>query len=157
GPTLRKVRHFRAAGSVQGLAFTRDDHLIVGAANDEGVTVWKPTGERLRHVKGWPQSFAPSPDGTFIAIADYNNPSSLHDVRTGKEVRTLAGAGDDSDVPHLPCLAWSPDGKTVAGASSGGRVRLWNAADGKLRRTLRGHSGEVRAVAFSPDSKLLAS
>src|SRR5262249_53072694 len=85
GPTLRKVRHFRAAGSVQGLAFTRDGHLIVGAANDEGVTVWKPTGERLRHVKGWPQSFAPSPDGTLVAIADYNNPSSLHDVRTGKE------------------------------------------------------------------------
>src|SRR5262245_2822913 len=35
--TLRKTVNFRAAGSVQGLAFVREDALAVGAANDEGI------------------------------------------------------------------------------------------------------------------------
>src|SRR5205814_942469 len=148
---------FRAAGSVQGLAFLRDGSLVVGAANDEGVTVWTTGGEKLRRIKGWSQCFAAAPNDSIIAIADYNNPSSLHDLRTGKQVRTLASAREDGDVPHVSCLAWSPDGRTVARTSSDGRVWLWNAADGKLRQTLRGHAGEVKAVAFSPDGSVLAS
>src|SRR5262249_6920886 len=156
--TLRKSRDFRAAGSVQGLSFLRDGTLAVGAANDEGVTLWKTTGGKLRHLKGWPPSFSVIGDGTVIALADYNNPATLHDLRTGKEVRTLAVAEEDrDDVPRMPCLAWSPDGRTVAAACAAGQVRLWNAADGKLRRVLRAHTGEVKSVAFSPDGKLLAS
>jgi WD40 repeat protein len=38
-----------------------------------------------------------------------------------------------------------------------GRVELWDAARGKLRKTLAGHGGVVGSVAFSPDGKLLAS
>ncbi|KAK4232899.1 WD40-repeat-containing domain protein, partial [Achaetomium macrosporum] len=36
-------------------------------------------------------------------------------------------------------------------------VRLWDAATGAHRQTLEGHSGWIRAVAFSPDGKTLAS
>src|SRR5207248_11542 len=154
--TLRKAGDFRAAGSVQGLAFLRDGTLAVGAANDEGVTLWTTKGEKLHQFKAFPQSFAPAPDDSLVAIADYNTPSSLHDLRTGKEVRKLAGAGEDGDVLRVASLAWSPDGRTLAGASSGGRVRLWNTADGTLRQMLRGHVGEVKAVAFSPDGSVLA-
>jgi WD40 repeat protein len=155
--TLRKSRDFRAAGSVQGLAFLRDGTLAVGAANDEGVILWTTQGEKLRQFKAFPQSFAVSPEGHLVAISDYNNPSTLHDLRTGHEVRKLAGAGEDGDVLRVASLAWSPDGRTLAGASSGGRIRLWNTADGQLRQILRGHAGEVKAVAFSPEGRVLAS
>ena len=36
-------------------------------------------------------------------------------------------------------------------------VRLWDAKTGAVRRTLKGHSGPVIGVAFSPDGQLVAS
>ena len=36
-------------------------------------------------------------------------------------------------------------------------MRLWDAATGRLLRTLEGHSDEVRALVYSPDGRTLAS
>jgi WD40 repeat protein len=45
----------------------------------------------------------------------------------------------------------------VASASRDHTVRLWDARTGTSRGTLEGHSGEVHAVAFSPDGQMVAS
>ncbi|HEY7310809.1 MAG TPA: WD40 repeat domain-containing protein [Gemmataceae bacterium] len=54
------------------------------------------------------------------------------------------------------CLAWSPDG-TLAVGSEDRRVTLWIPATKKNRRVLIGFPGDVRAVTFSPDGKVLAA
>ena len=46
--------------------------------------------------------------------------------------------------------------ETLASASYK-TVRLWDAATGEARATLKGHEFAVSAVAFSPDGKTLAS
>ena len=60
-------------------------------------------------------------------------------------------------VPVVNTVALSPDGTTLATAGDDHLIRLWNAADGTLVRTLRGHSDWIQRVAFSPDGSLLAS
>jgi hypothetical protein len=45
----------------------------------------------------------------------------------------------------------------VSAGQADGKVRIWETATGKLRRTLRGHRGPVRSLAFSPGNRMLAS
>ncbi|MGL5064955.1 MAG: AAA-like domain-containing protein [Microcoleus sp.] len=53
-------------------------------------------------------------------------------------------------------INFSPDGKTIASASSDRTIKLWS-LDGTLLKTLEGHSTDVFEVSFSPDGRLLAS
>ncbi|MGO9473272.1 MAG: toll/interleukin-1 receptor domain-containing protein [Rhodomicrobium sp.] len=54
-------------------------------------------------------------------------------------------------------VAFSPDGRTLASASSDATIKLWEVATGLELRTLAGHTKAVFSVAFSPDGRTLAS
>ncbi|MGW7097857.1 nSTAND1 domain-containing NTPase [Streptomyces sp. NPDC054838] len=54
-------------------------------------------------------------------------------------------------------VAYSPDGKLLASASSDASVRLWDADGRRLVGTFTGHTGAVASVAFAPDGGRLAT
>lgn len=53
-------------------------------------------------------------------------------------------------------IALSPDGTLVAGGYETGAVTVWEIATSRYE-TLLGHAGHVSDVAFSPQSRALAS
>jgi WD40 repeat protein len=53
------------------------------------------------------------------------------------------------------CVAFSPDGATVASSDYDGMIKLWDIATGKEQATLKGQMDTVWSVRFSPYGKIL--
>src|SRR4051794_10611593 len=62
-------------------------------------------------------------------------------------------------ITDVQSVAFSPNGRTVVTGGSDHSVRVWNAATGRLLRTLVGfvHSYSVVLLGFAPDGRTLAT
>jgi WD40 repeat protein len=116
-----------------------------------------------------------STDGKQIASTSYDGTVRHWDLATGVVRRMLKVP--DVRPSRFWCVVFSPDGRQIAAAiyrtvwlwdmspdgnsiasALGDRTaRLCDSATRSARQTLKGHSGEVSAVAFSPDGKQIAS
>lgn len=94
-----------------------------------------------------------SPDGTVLAAGgNYLGDSTrLWRVADRKLIGSLADSGS-----IMKSLAFSPDGKTIAGETHTGSVTLWDVASRRVKIGLPDGDG-FRNVVFSPDGTLLAN
>ncbi|MBI1913628.1 MAG: serine/threonine protein kinase [Planctomycetes bacterium] len=138
-------------------AISPDGRTLALGAGDDSIRLWdlaagKERGRLTGHT-GPVRSLAFAPDGRTLASAAADGTARLWDVASGTVRVTLDGHGERQTVWSV---CFSPDGRTVATAAER-LVRFWDAETGALRATGRGHTGLVRAVAFSPDGRRLAS
>jgi WD40 repeat protein len=140
------------------LAFSPNGKVLAGGGEMGSLVLWDTaTGAELRSptcpdVRIGQIAF--SPDGALLATGGKSNTSvvRLWKVATGQLLFT---AHQPVDMPAW-CVAFSPDGKTLAAGLETGEVRLWDVATGRERARLSGHAGRIRWIGFHPDGLSLA-
>ena len=95
-----------------------------------------------------------SPDGTKIAVATDSEPGIMKviDLETGDSA-TLEGEAELG----IQGIAWSPDGRYVAGGQFGSSVKVWEVETGSMRFSLAGHTDSALWVDWSHDSTRLVT
>ncbi len=110
-------------------------HLLVASGGyDKRVLLW------------WPDKVRDFDFGALGRPADSDADSG--DGRLSAQSAVLLG-----HTAAIRAIAFSDDGQLLATGSDDNTVRVWNVAARQLVKTLRGHGGRVRAVAFTAGGK----
>ncbi|MFI7092454.1 WD40 repeat domain-containing protein [Streptomyces lydicus] len=151
--------------SVACVAFSPNGSTLAVSMENGRVRCWDVRTREITATivgaKKYLPSIAFNPDGKILAGATQDKAVKLWDAtrRVERATLTFTDIGSRSDYVSrvVESVAFSPDGKTLAGSTGGGLIQLWDIATRKLTTTLDGHADDARSAAFSPDGTMLAA
>lgn len=88
-----------------------------------------------------------SPDGKLLASSAADKFVKVHDVESGKFVRSFEG-----HTHHVLGVAWQAGGKMLASGGADNVIKVWTYETGEQQRTIQGFGKQVSSLAFVGDS-----
>jgi WD40 repeat protein len=171
--TGKETQCLHPATGVTSVVYSPDGTALATGSEDGTVRLWDAaSGNELRVLRGHARRIyciAFSPNGKTLVSGGLDRTSRFWNVSTGELLRKTdwqpasARRDDWTAGDEVFCLAYSPDGKTVAigvtvniWEAGRARVHLCDAASGKTLRRFPVLDSIVHALAFSPDGAVLA-
>ena len=154
GRELFSLKHVVQPASV---AFSPDGKRIVSGSRDGSSQGWdtdkSPEVFSVKGHTGVVTSVAFSPDGKRIVSGSYDA-GDMKVWDADKDTRSSPSRGTQARSP-----AWrsAPTANASSAAARDNTVKVWDAGKGTELLSLKGHTGMVNSVAFSPDGKRIVS
>ncbi|MEM9092752.1 MAG: BTAD domain-containing putative transcriptional regulator [Cyanobacteria bacterium P01_F01_bin.53] len=146
----------RPAGPIFNVAFNHDGSLMAVCEGGGRLVVWCMETYTpkliLKDTSNWLLSVTFNHNSTHIVSEGADHQIVVWDVATGQCVQRLSG--HSADIWDLNA---HPSKNLIVSASTDGTVCIWNLTTGELCHKLTGEAYTVRAAAFSPDGKRVAS
>lgn len=143
---------------ITSLTFSPDGDWLAAGSRDWAIRMWKiaplPAIQESYKVighKGAVRSLAYSQDGQYLASV---GGGTIRTWKIGGQVTELAVFSTDNR--HDFAVLFSQDGQTLFSGGDENVVRVWDLKTGKITRSLS-VPGRVRALALSPDGRMVAA
>src|SRR5262249_2551967 len=147
--------------SVTRIAFSPDGKRLASSSWDGTLRLWDTASGKEVFCKSRPGQISFdvsfSSNGKLLAsvwgddkMLDTRGEVLLLDTTTHATVRVLQGES------RLIGIAFSPDGKRIAGCESARSARVWEVESGRCVLTLEGMQGYGSSIAYSPDGRWIA-
>jgi WD40 repeat protein len=152
---------------IRALAMAPGGKWLATAGDDPIIQLWDTTtakpGIRFQGHTDWVLCLDFSSDGKWLASGGHDGVVRIWDVAHGNKLLDIpARPAPPANMPPatpstVTALAFSPDNKLLAIGTVDNQIHLANATDGKLARSLPGHTSAVTSLAFHPSGTVLAS
>jgi WD40 repeat protein len=144
---------------VEAVSFSPDGKTLAACGRDHSLRLWNlgnvGVGGRIKptiidHATAR-TALAISPDGKTLVTGGERS-LVIWSFEAGQCIAPRELASET-----VRCLAFAPDGRTLALGCDDGSVRLWDMPGARERAILEAHVDVVRSVSFSPDGRRLVS
>ena len=144
--------HSKSSGAISSLCFTpKGQHLISGGS--DGVKIWVIDNQitQVFKLNGPPVSdICCSRDGKLFAFCEDSNNIQIWTI-DGNRLRSFKNIWSSYGV------CFSPNQELLASVGEDKALRLWEYREGRLLKTLQGHTAKIHTVQFSPDGQFIAT
>ncbi|GCE18291.1 serine/threonine-protein kinase [Dictyobacter kobayashii] len=159
-------------GRVNGVCWSPDSQMVASASDDHTVRLWTPLTGKTEYVfgqhSGGVNAISWSPDGQWLASGGDDKKVLIWQARASTHEISLSY---QEHTALVSTLAWSSDSRLIASGGEDHCVRIWEPNKvqqkrsflsslffpGQSQKILRGYSGNILALAWSPDNRYLAT
>ena len=161
----RELVCFRGhSGTVSSVAFSPDGKMMLSTSADKTFRLWDVASgqqirsesekiENSRYVAPLPAGAVFSPDGGKVVYMNSDQRIREWDL---KVEMTWEVPSFSSDSSQSALVVFAPDARLLASVGTDNTILVWNVSTGKKLQVLKGHSGQVNSVVFTPNNRLLS-